>query len=62
MLEKLLLSLLGAALLAQSAWVYHTGSRVTAVEVQNVSVQENLQVIREDVREIRKALLGPKAP
>jgi hypothetical protein len=62
--EKVVMSLLSAAVLGLSGWVYTTGSRVTAIEVQQTAtqqnVQESLQVIRDDVRDLRNALLGPK--
>lgn len=60
--EKIVLSVLSGLVLGLGGWVYSTGSRVSAVETAQAGVQENVQVIREDVREIRKALLGPKGP
>ena len=56
--EKALVGFLTAAVLGLSGWVYSTGNRVSAVEATQTSIQDSVQVIREDVREIRKALLG----
>jgi cbb3-type cytochrome oxidase subunit 3 len=41
------------ALLALAAWVYSTGNRVAALEARQPTIEENLNVIREDVRQIR---------
>lgn len=57
-LEKLVLSILSAAIVGLGGWVYSTGSRVTAAEVSQESIKDDVKVIRDDVREIRRAILG----
>lgn len=56
--EKIVLSVLSGLVLGLGGWVYTTGSRVAAVEATQGGVQEDVKVIREDVREIRRVLLG----
>lgn len=56
--EKFILSALTAAVVALGGWVYSTGSRVTAAEVSQSSIKDDVRVIRDDVREIRRAILG----
>lgn len=60
--EKAIIGALSGALLGLSGWVYSTGSRVSAVETAQAGMKDDVKVIREDVREIRKVLLGPKGP
>lgn len=52
--------LVSAAILALAGWVYSTGQRVAVVETQSSSIQQQLNEIHTDVRELRNKLLGEK--
>ena len=58
--QYLLLPLVLAASVGLAAWVMNTGNRVSAMEVQLPTMQEDVKVIRDDVREIRN-WLQPKS-
>jgi hypothetical protein len=48
-----------AAFLALAAWIYSTGNRVTALEVRQPSLEEKVEIIRQDVKDIKDYLIGP---
>lgn len=56
-MNKLIFTLLAAVIISIAGLF----SRVTALEVRQPTIEENLKVIREDVREIRNWIV-PKAP
>lgn len=56
-----------AAFLALAAWIYSTGNRVTALEIQQPNTQKMLELIRdeqkgmhEDIRQIRDWVVPDK--
>ena len=57
----ILFPIIFAAITGLFAWVLVTGNKVAALEAQQPTIQENLQVIREDVREIRGYLIPAPA-
>lgn len=58
--DELVIPLITAAFLAMAAWVYTTGNRVTALEVRQPTLEENLKEIRQDVKDIRAWLMGDR--
>jgi hypothetical protein len=59
--DSFILPIIASAFLALAGWIYTTGNRVTALETRQPTIEENLKVIREDVREIRQWVV-PNAP
>lgn len=60
--EKVILGALCSVLLGLGGWVYATGNRVTAVETRVDVEHQTISEIHEDVRELRRVLIGPRTP
>lgn len=60
--EKVVFALISTVIMALGGWVYATGNRVTAVETRVDGEQKTISEIHEDVRELRRVLIGPRTP
>lgn len=57
--QSILASLLLALVSGIISWFVTTDRKVSALEIQQVAIHDDVKVIREDVRELRKAFIGP---
>lgn len=59
-LDKLILGLVSAGFIALAGWIYTTGNRVTALETKIPTIDDKLNTIQTDVRDIRNWLMPEK--
>jgi hypothetical protein len=58
----LAVAVLAAATTGLAGWVYSTGAKVAALEAGLSALAQTSHETREDVRDLRTALLGPRPP